>query len=128
MRKGVIICGANGERGFLLEKAIEIFAPRNSRKIIQFSVNTVALSPNVIRLSGIDEKSIITVNGCRNRCVDRILEKSGIGVNDSFVLDEVIDRKIAPCQSVSCSEYRNFKLENEEIQKIAGLIEQMINR
>lgn len=124
----MVVCGANGERGFLLEKVIEIFASRNSRKIIQFSINTIALSPSVVRLSGIDETSIIAVNGCGNRCVNRLLEKKGIGIGQSFVLDEFIDRKIAPCRSVCCSDYRNYRIDDQEAQKVAKILEEMVNR
>ncbi len=102
MRKGVVVCGANGERGLVLEKLVEEFAKKNQSKIIQFSACSVAVSPLMMTMSGIDTTKLVTINGCRNRCADRILENNGMKSEHSCVLDDVAQREIGPCKA-TCS-------------------------
>ena len=99
MRKGVIVCGANGERGFVLEKVIEEFSKKNQSRIVQFSMCSVAVSPLMLTMSGLDESKLVTINGCRNRCADRTLEKNGMKAEHSCVLDDVLERDIGPCRT-----------------------------
>ena len=54
MRVMVVICGANGERSLLIEKAVEEFAPKYFDRILQFSACTVAASPILVQMSGGD--------------------------------------------------------------------------
>ncbi|QLH75129.1 MAG: hypothetical protein HPY73_06545 [Methanomassiliicoccales archaeon] len=121
MRKGVIVCGANGERGVMLERAIEKFGPRNTGKMLQFSICTVATSPIMISMSGVDMNDLIAINGCRNRCCDRILEKAGMKVARSVVLDDATDRKIGPCQFTSDWDFPDIK--EDEILAFLKLME-----
>ncbi|MFA5313107.1 MAG: putative zinc-binding protein [Methanomassiliicoccales archaeon] len=121
MRKGVIVCGANGERGVMLERAVVKFGPRNTGKMLQFSVCTVATAPIMISMSGVDMDQLVTVNGCRNRCCDRILEKSGMKIAKSVVLDDATERKIGPCQFTS--DWNFPDIEEEEIEKMAKMME-----
>ncbi|MGD1061429.1 MAG: putative zinc-binding protein [Methanomassiliicoccales archaeon] len=102
MRKGVVICGANGERGFVLEKLVEEFSKKNQSKIIQFSACSIAVSPLMLSMSGVDPNKLVTINGCRNRCADRILESNGMKSEHSCVLDDVAQREIGPCKA-TCS-------------------------
>lgn len=97
MRRGVAICGANGERGFILESVVESFAKTHRDQVIQFSVNTVALTPMVVGMSGIDPKAMIAVNGCGNRCAQRILEKNDMATQTSWVLDEHLSGSPGAC-------------------------------
>ncbi len=102
MRKGVVVCGANGERGFVLEKLIEEFSKKNQGKIVQFSACSVAVAPLMLTMSGVDQTKLVTINGCRNRCADRILENNGMKSEHSCVLDDVAQREIGPCKA-TCS-------------------------
>jgi uncharacterized metal-binding protein len=101
MRKGVVVCGANGERGHLIEMAIAEFAPRNASRIVQFSACTVGLSPIMLQMSGVEMDKLVSVNGCRMRCCDRIMEKAGLKPEKSIVIDDVVSRNLAPCETAS---------------------------
>ena len=101
MRIGVLVCGANGERGMLLENAISEFARDYMDKVIQMSACTAAVSPLLIQMSGVDPSKLISVNGCRNKCCDMILAKSGANPKVSIVADDVIERELGKCQSTS---------------------------
>ncbi len=114
MRKGVIVCGANGERGLMIERAIEIFSPKNLNRIIQFSACTVGTTPMLISMSGIDPAHMIAVNGCRNNCCDRILEKAGMKAERSVVLDDATERKLCSLpvhQRVGLPRHRQKEIE-----------------
>ena len=121
MRKGVIVCGANGERGMMIEKAVETFSPRNTKRMLQFSVCTVATAPIMISMSGVEMDQLVTINGCKNRCCDRILEKNGMKTAKSIVLDDATERKIGPCQFTSDWNFPDIK--DEEISKFVKLME-----
>jgi len=121
MRKGVIVCGANGERGIMLEKAVQVFSPRNTKEMLQFSICTVATAPIMISMSGIDMDQLIAINGCKNRCCERILEKNGMKIWRSVVLDDATDRKIGPCQFTSEWDFPDIK--EEEIANMIKLME-----
>jgi uncharacterized metal-binding protein len=101
MRKGVVVCGANGERGLVLERVTEAFSKDNMSKVIQFSVCTVGLSPIMLEMGGVDMGSIVTVNGCRNKCCDRLMEKNGLKIGTSVTLDDHVERKLGPCEFTS---------------------------
>ncbi len=120
MRVGVVVCGANGERGVLLEKAIEEFARKYFDKTIQISASTVAVSPLIMEMSGIDPRIMISVNGCRNKCSDLILEKGGIIPRISIVMDDSIDREIETCQSGSSFVFPN--LTEDEAARFAAAL------
>jgi uncharacterized metal-binding protein len=105
VRKGVMVCGANGERGVFLEKAIEIFSKGHQDKIIQFSVNTFGISPIIVRMSGVDMDKLVAVNGCKNRCVDRLLEKNDLRAQHSCVVDDALERRAQPCKPTSKFEF-----------------------
>jgi len=121
MRKGVIVCGANGERGLMIEQAIEIFSPRNINRIIQFSACTVGTTPMLISMSGIDPNNMVAINGCRNKCCDRILEKAGMKAVRSVVLDDATERKLRPCEFTSNWDFPDIK--KEEIEAFVRLME-----
>jgi uncharacterized metal-binding protein len=101
MRKGVVVCGANGERGHLMEMAITEFAPRNVSKIVQFSACTVGLSPIMLQMSGVEMDKLISVNGCKMRCCDRIMEGAGLKPEKSLCIDDVVTRELAPCKTIA---------------------------
>ncbi len=102
MRIGVLVCGANGERGVLLENAIREFAKSYMDKVIQMSACTAAVSPLLLQMSGVDSSKLVSVNGCRNKCCDAILAQSGANPKLSIVADDVIPREMGKCQS-TCS-------------------------
>jgi uncharacterized metal-binding protein len=122
-RTGVVVCGANGERGMLMEEVIERFAQNNRERIIQFSVCSVALSPMIMEMSGLDMHSLVAVNGCRNRCVDRILKIHGVEAASSCVLDDAVGRKLAPCMSTSTF----GPLDDEGVDEFVKLIEEALD-
>jgi uncharacterized metal-binding protein len=101
MRKGIIVCGANGERGFILEKVTESFAKHNMSKVIQFSACTVGLSPIMLEMGGVDIDNLVTINGCHNRCCDRLMEKNGLRIRVSLTMDDHIERRMRPCEYTS---------------------------
>jgi len=117
MRVGVVVCGANGERGVILEKAITLFAKKYFDKIIQVSACTVAVSPIIMEMSGVNTRSMIAVNGCRNKCSDVILEKGGMKPRISVVLDDAIEREVSRCQSTSSFVFPD--LNEEEAHRFA---------
>lgn len=118
MRKGVMVCGANGERGVFLEKAIGVFSKEHQDKIIQFSVNTFGISPIIVRMSGVDMDKLVAVNGCKNRCVDRLLEKNGLAAQHSCVVDDALERRAGPCNFTS-----NFEFEDPTDEEVSAFVE-----
>lgn len=124
MRKGVIVCGANGERGYLLEKVAEAFAKDNMSKVIQFSVCTVGLSPIMLEMGGVDMDSLVTVNGCRNRCCDRLMEKNGLKIGRSVTVDDYLGRKLLPCEFTSSFDFQEPS--EEEVKAVVKAMEEAI--
>jgi uncharacterized metal-binding protein len=84
-----------------MEMAITEFAPRNVSKIVQFSACTVGLSPIMLQMSGVDMDKLISVNGCKLRCCDRIMEKAGLKPDKSVCIDDVTTRELAPCKTIA---------------------------
>ena len=119
MRKGVCVCGANGERGFVLEKTIEEFAKKNQSRVVQFSVCSIAVSPLMLSMSGVDMNQLVTINGCRNRCADRILEKNGQKSSRSCVLDDALQREVGPCR-ITC-DYSFDNPPEDEIKRFVAI-------
>ncbi|HUT27057.1 MAG TPA: hypothetical protein VMW85_03280 [Methanomassiliicoccales archaeon] len=124
MRKGVVVCGANGERGYLLEKVTEAFAKDNMSKVIQFSVCTVGLSPIMLEMGGVDMSSLVTVNGCRNRCCDRMMEKNGLGIGSSITIDDHVARGLSPCQFTTSFDFPEPS--EEEVKAVVKAMEEAI--
>jgi uncharacterized metal-binding protein len=127
MRKGVVVCGANGERGVFLEKAMEKFSKWNltSGKSLQFSVCTVGLAPIMMSMSGVDMDKLIAVNGCRNKCCDRMMEKNGMKILDSIIVDDFVDEQIGPCEYTSAFDFPDASEEDvdrfvEAVKKAIG--------
>jgi len=117
MRIAVIVCGANAERGMILERAVELYSAKYFDRVIQFSACTVAPSPMILDMSGVDAKHAIAVNGCRSRCADLILNRSGITPKISVVMDDFIDRPLGKCES--CTRFEFPDVTEEEAQKLA---------
>lgn len=124
MRKGVIVCGANGERGYLLEKVTEAFAKNNMDKVIQFSVCTVGLSPIMLEMGGVDMDTLVTVNGCRNRCCDRLMNQNGLKIGKSVTVDDNVPRPLRPCQYTS--EFDFLEPTDDEITAMVNAMEEAI--
>ncbi|TFG57419.1 MAG: hypothetical protein E4H30_00555 [Methanomassiliicoccus sp.] len=124
MRKGVVVCGANGERGYLLEKVTEAFAKDNMSKVIQFSVCTVGLSPIMLEMGGVDMSSLVTVNGCRNRCCDRMMEKNGLEIGSSITIDDHVARGLLPCQFTTSFDFPEPS--EEEVKAVVKAMEAAI--
>jgi uncharacterized metal-binding protein len=120
MRVMVVICGANGERALLIEKAVEQFAPKYFDRILQFSACTVAASPILVQMSGGDPQHLVAVNGCKNRCADLIMKKAEMVPRVSIVLDDAVDRELAKCESCTRFEFPDIK--EEEWTKFAKMM------
>jgi uncharacterized metal-binding protein len=127
MRKGVVVCGANGERGVFMEKAMEKFSKWNmaSGKSLQFSVCTVGLSPIMMSMSGVDMDRLVAVNGCRNKCCDRIMERNDMKIDSSVVIDDCTEKKLGPCEFTAAYDFPEASEEDvnrfvEAIKKAIG--------
>ncbi|MBI0582972.1 MAG: hypothetical protein ISF22_01960 [Methanomassiliicoccus sp.] len=120
MRVMVVVCGANGERSIILERAVEEFARKYFDRILQFSACTVAAAPILVQMSGGDPKHLVAVNGCRNRCSDLILKKAGMDPLVSIVLDDATERKLQACQS--CTKYVFPDITEEECKRMARMM------
>jgi uncharacterized metal-binding protein len=125
VRKGVIVCGANGERGVILEQAMQSFRDRNASRIIQFSACSVAVSPLMLSMSGSEMTKLVTINGCNNRCADRILAKNGISPEHSTSLDDVVTREVGPCRTTQYFEFLNIT--PDEIKRVVDQISKMLD-
>jgi uncharacterized metal-binding protein len=120
MRVMVVVCGANGERALIIEKAVEIFAKKYFDRILQFSACTVAASPILVQMSGGDPNHLVAVNGCRNRCADLILKKAEMVPKVSIVLDDAADRELGKCES--CTKFVFPDIREEEWTKFARMM------
>jgi uncharacterized metal-binding protein len=120
MRKGVVVCGANGERSVILEKAVEAFSKKNQSRIIQFSACSIGVSPLMLSMSGADTAKMVAVNGCRNRCAERILANLGITAEKSVVLDDVLQREVGACKFTCSFDFPNIN--EEEVGRFAALM------
>jgi uncharacterized metal-binding protein len=120
MRVMVVICGANGERSLIIEKAVEQFAPKYFDRILQFSACTVAASPILVQMSGGDPNHLVAVNGCRNRCADLILKKAEMSPKVSIVLDDAVDRELQKCEA--CTKFVFPDIKEEEWTKFAEMM------
>jgi uncharacterized metal-binding protein len=126
MRKGVVVCGANGERGMFLEKAMEKFSKWNlaSGKSLQFSVCTVGLAPIMMSMSGVDMDRLIAVNGCRNKCCDRIMERNGMKVESSVVIDDCTEKKMRPCEFTTVFDFPDAS--DEDVDRFVEAVKKAI--
>lgn len=120
MRKGVVVCGANGERSVILEKAVEAFSKKNQSRIMQFSACSIGVSPLMLSMSGADTTRMVAVNGCRNRCAERILGNLGITAEKSVVLDDVLQREVGPCKFTCSFDFPNIN--EDEVTRFAALM------
>jgi uncharacterized metal-binding protein len=120
MRKGVVVCGANGERSVILEKAVEAFSKKNQTRIIQFSACSIGVSPLMLSMSGADTTKMVAINGCRNRCAERILGNLGITAEKSVVLDDVLQREVGACKFTCSFDFPNIN--EEEVKRFAALM------
>jgi uncharacterized metal-binding protein len=120
MRKGVVVCGANGERSVIMERAVEAFSKKNQSRIIQFSACSIGVSPLMLSMSGADTSKMVAVNGCRNRCAERILGNMGIKAERSVVLDDVLQRDVGACRFTCSFDFPNIN--EEEVKRFAALM------
>jgi uncharacterized metal-binding protein len=120
MRKGVVVCGANGERSMIMERAVEAFSKKNQSRIIQFSACSIGVSPLMLSMSGADTSKMVAVNGCRNRCAERILGNMGIKAERSVVLDDVLQREVGACRFTCSFDFPNIS--EEEVKRFATLM------
>jgi uncharacterized metal-binding protein len=126
MRKGVVVCGANGERGVFMEKAMDKFSKWNlaSGKSLQFSVCTVGLSPIMMSMSGVEMDKLISVNGCRNKCCDRIMERNDMKIGDSVVIDDCTEKKLEPCEFTAVFDFPQAS--DEDVDRFVEAIKKAI--
>ncbi|OPY32530.1 MAG: DGC domain protein [Methanomassiliicoccales archaeon PtaU1.Bin124] len=126
MRVSVIVCGANGERSVIIEKAVEEFAKGYFDKIIQFSACTVIGSPMIVEMSGGKADRTVAVNGCRNKCADRILKNANIEPKISLVLDDIVPRKLQNCEG--CTKFVFPDITEEECHALAQRMGQAVDQ
>jgi len=122
----VVVCGANGERSLIIEKAVEKFARENFERIIQISACTVAASPILVRMSGGDPEHLVAVSGCRNRCSELILKRAGMVPKVSVVLDDAVERELGKCES--CAKFMFPDIKEEEWISFAKMMTDAIDR
>jgi uncharacterized metal-binding protein len=120
MRKGVVVCGANGERSVIMEKAVEAFSKKSQSRIMQFSACSIGVSPLMLSMSGVDASKMVAINGCRNKCAERILEKMGIRAERSVVLDDVLEREVGACRSTCSFDFPGIN--EEEVKRFVALM------
>jgi len=120
MRKGVIVCGANGERSVILEKAVEQFAKKNQSRVVQFSACSIGVSPLMLSMSGVDMARLVTVNGCRNRCADRILEHNALKADRYCVLDDALQREVGGCKATCSFDFPHIN--DEEVKRFVAIM------
>ena len=120
MRKGVVVCGANGERSVILEKAVEDFSKKNQSRIIQFSACSIGVSPLMLSMSGVDTSKMVAINGCRNRCAERILSNVGIKADRSVVLDDALQREVGPCKATCAFDFPGIN--EEEVKRFVAMM------
>ncbi len=126
MRVMAVICGANGERSLIIEKAVEQFAPKYFDRILQFSACTVAASPILVQMSGGDPNHLVAVNGCRNHCADLILKKAGMSPKVSIVLDDAVDRELPKCEA--CTKFVFPNIKEEEWTRFAEMMAEAVEK
>ncbi len=120
MRKGVVVCGANGERSVILERAVDAFSKKNQSRIIQFSACSLGVSPLMLSMSGADISKIVAVNGCRNRCAERILANMGVTVEKSVVLDDALRRDVGACKFTCSFDFPDIN--EDEVKRFVTLM------
>ncbi len=120
MRRGVVVCGANGERSVILEKAVEAFSQKNQSRIIQLSACSIGVSPLMLSMSGADTSKMVAVNGCRNKSAVRILGNMGIKAERSVVLDDALQREVGACK-FTCS-YDFAGINEDEVKRFVALM------
>jgi uncharacterized metal-binding protein len=120
MRKGVVVCGANGERSVILDRAVDAFSKKNQSRILQFSACSIGVSPLMLSMSGADMTKMVAINGCRNRCADRILEKMDVRPERSVVLDDALEREVGACKA-TCS-YDFPGINEDEIKRFVAMM------
>jgi uncharacterized metal-binding protein len=120
MRKGVIVCGANGERSVILERVVEQFAKKNQSKVVQFSACSIGVSPLMLTMSGVDMTKLVAVNGCRNRCADRIVEQTGHKPDKSCVLDDALEREVGACKNTCNFDFPGIN--DDEVKRFVAIM------
>ena len=118
MRVAVVMCGANGERAMIIEKAVEEFAKGYFDKILQFSACTVIGSPVIVEMSGGKADHTLAVNGCRNKCSEKILKNAGMEPKINIVLDDIVQRDMERCGA--CTKFVFPNITDEECNKLAA--------
>jgi len=120
MRRAVVVCGANGERGVILEKVVERVAKASQSKIIQFTAGGIAVSPLMLTMSSVDLGKVITINGCRNKCADKMVDRAGANVASSCVLDDSLQREVGACKTTCSFDYPGIN--DDEIARFVTVI------
>ena len=124
MKIGVIPCGALGEKGIILEKAMEEFTKKHSSEIISFSATIVGTTPKLLSISGITSNNSLTINSCKKKCSDIVLKKEGITPAKSVLMDDILDEEFKGCE-VDAFEYS--KVGDEIIRRFTELLDRAFN-
>ncbi len=120
MRVAVVVCGANGERAAIIEKAVEKYSKKYFDRTLQFSACTVAASPIILEMSGVEAAHTVAVNGCRNKCSEILMKRAGMGPRVSVVLDDVVGRDLGKCGS--CASFVFPEVREDEWNKLAEVM------
>ena len=79
----------------------------------------------MMSMSGVEMDKLIAVNGCRNKCCDRIMEKNGMKIEHSIIIDDCVETKLGPCEYTAVFDFPDASDEDvdrfvEEIKKAIG--------
>lgn len=124
MKLGAIVCGALGERGIIMEKAVEEFSKRYGRKLISFSATVAGSTPRLLSMSGISSANSLAINGCKKRCSDAVLRKEGVLPSKSVCLDEVVGEAKKGCELYDTFEH--LEVDEEAVKKFLQLLDKAV--
>jgi uncharacterized metal-binding protein len=75
-------------------------------------------------MSGVDMDKLIAVNGCRNKCCDRIMERNGMKVESSVVIDDCTEKKLGPCEFTAVFDFPDAS--DEDVDRFVEAIKKAI--
>jgi|TARA_B100001971_G_C18228864_1_gene562543 uncharacterized metal-binding protein len=120
MKIGVITCGALGERGIILENAIQKLMDNHGQEIISFSATITGTTPKLLSMTGITSSNLISVNSCNKRCSDLILKGEGLKPTQSINMDEILDQDLRGCETET---FVYKRINNESFEKFEKLLD-----
>ena len=71
-----------------------------------------------------DMDKLIAVNGCRNKCCDRIMQKNDMKIESSVVLDDCTEKKLGPCEYTCVYDFPDAS--DEDVDRFVEAIKKAI--